>query len=133
MPTVNVQAELSTEKLLEAAEQLGPAELEHLVSSLVQLQARRRYPNLSKAETELLLKINDGLPQHTHQRYWELIRKREDESLTPAEYEELLRLSDEREVKHAERLEAVAQLAHIRGTTLRQLMDELDIKPYSDE
>src|SRR5438046_3960928 len=99
MPTVQVQAELSIDKLIEAAGQLRQPELEQFVAQVLALQARRKAPNLPQEETTLLLKINSGLPAEVRQRYHELIGKRREERLTQDEYEELLRLTDEAEKK----------------------------------
>src|SRR5947199_13233 len=51
-------------------------------------------------------KAMDRLSIEFQQRYQELIDKRRNESLTEAEYVELLRLTNEAERKQAERLEA---------------------------
>lgn len=119
----------STDKLLEEAKQLSLPDLEYLVDQLLALLAQRRAPSLSADETALFLKINNGMSLETHRRYWGLIKKREEESLTPNEHEELLRLSDEAEKFQAERLEALFELSKLRGVTLRELMDSLGIKP----
>jgi uncharacterized protein YPO0396 len=129
MPTIHIEAELTSDKLLEAVKQLSGAELEQFVAQVMALQARRRSPSLSKDETELLLKINSGSPEDVHARYRELINKRQGERLTEDEHAELLRLTDETEMKQADRLEALAELARLRGTPVRELMDALGIKP----
>ncbi|MDM8514928.1 hypothetical protein QUF76_01920 [Desulfobacterales bacterium HSG16] len=46
------------------------------------------------AESELLLKINQGVPQRLQARYDELIAKRRELSLSTEEYDELLKLTD---------------------------------------
>lgn len=62
MPTVQVEIQLSSEKLLKAVEQLSLPDLEQFVSQVLALQAQRRANNLPQAEAELLLKINQGIP-----------------------------------------------------------------------
>jgi hypothetical protein len=133
MPTIQVEAELSTDKLLEAVKQLSPSELEQFISQIIALQAQRKAPSLSTEETALLTKINSGLPEEVHLRYRELIGKRREERLTQAEYEELQHLTDQSEMKQAERLEALVQLARVRNTSLIDLMDTLGIKPLAVE
>jgi hypothetical protein len=64
MPTVQVEANLSFDDLLQATQQLSGPELEKFVGQVVALQAHRRAPSLSQSETELLLKINQGIPHH---------------------------------------------------------------------
>jgi len=130
MATVRVQVDLPLDKLIEAVKQLSPGDLEQLASQVLAIQAQRRARSLSKEETSLLLKINNsGLPEEARERYRELIKKRQEETLTDEEYNELLRLSDESEQRQAERLEALMELARLRNTSLRELMDALGIKP----
>ena len=128
MPTVQVQAELSIDKLIEAAGQLSQPELEQFVAQVLALQARRKAPSLSQEETALLMRINSGLPAEVRRRYQELIDKRREERLTQNEYEELLRLTDTAEKRQAERLEAMVELARLRNVPLPELMQTLGIK-----
>jgi hypothetical protein len=53
--------------------------------------------------------------------------KREEESITDAEYEELTRLTDQTEERHADRMAALGELAKRRGVGLAVLMDQLGI------
>lgn len=128
MSARQMQAEQPIDKL-EAARQLSTPDLEQFVSRVIVLQAQRRAPSLSARKTELLLKINNGLPEKTHARYRTLIRKRRAASLTEKEHTELLRLADESELMQAERLDALAELARLRDTTPRELMATFGIKP----
>jgi hypothetical protein len=118
-----------TDRILEEAKQLSLADLEHLVSQLLALQAERRSHSPFADEAALLLKINSGMSAETRERYLELIEKRRAESLSPTEHEELLQLSDWSEELQAERLEALLELSRLRGVPLRELMDSLGIKP----
>jgi hypothetical protein len=120
---------ISTDRLLEQAKQLSLPDLEYFVSELITLQARRKAPSLSEEETALFLKINNGMSPETYRRYWELIEKRREESLTPSEYEELLRLSDLSEKYQVERLEALIELSKLRKMSLTDLMAALGITP----
>ena len=80
-------------------------------------------------EWALRQKASEGLSTEVQQRYRELTGKCRNESLTEAEHEELLRLTDISERKQAERLEALVELARLRNTSLRELMNALGIKP----
>lgn len=132
MATARSQRSLSTDKLLEAARQMTLPELEHTINKLVLLKAQRTIPNRSAAELALLTTINESvLPLGVHQRYRELIKKRQEENLTDEEYAELLQLGDQAEQNQVERLEALAELAHLRGTSVRELMNALGIVPLS--
>src|SRR5438045_1100500 len=50
--------------------------------------------HLSREETDLLEKINSAFSPETVQRYRELVARRQAETLTPAEQQELIQLSD---------------------------------------
>ncbi|MDQ3257718.1 MAG: hypothetical protein M3R15_28165 [Acidobacteriota bacterium] len=57
MPTIQID----TEALLHAALQLAPAELDRFVDKLQSLRRQSEVPSLSARESELLIKINQGL------------------------------------------------------------------------
>lgn len=133
MPTIKIQAQLSKEDLLEAVEQLSLSELEGFFQDIIALKAKHHAPSLSKDETELLLKINQGLSQDNQGRYQLLINKRNEENLTEQEYQELLELSDQIEIHQTQRLEYLAQLARLRQISLTDLMTQLSIKPIVND
>jgi hypothetical protein len=132
MTIVHVEARLSSDDLLKAIEQLETDELERFVERLIDLKAQRSAPRLSPRETELLSKINRGLPADLATRSQELIQKRRAGTLSADEHAELLRLSDRVEHLEAERVEALAELASQRGTSLSRLMAELGIQAPPD-
>jgi len=129
MPIVQVEAQLSTDELLKAVGQLSQSELEQLAFQIIALRAQRQAPSLPQDEARLLLKINQGLPSEVQKRYDELIAKRRTESLTPDEYDELLRLTGQIENLEARRMEYLAELARLRQTSLTELIEDLDIRP----
>jgi hypothetical protein len=128
MSTVRVEAQLPTDELLKAVGQLSQPELEQFVFQVIALRARRKAPSLPRAESELLLKINQGASPDVQKRYGELISKRRAETLTPDEYDELLRLTEQTEALEARRVEYLAELARLRDTTLAALMKDLGIR-----
>jgi hypothetical protein len=83
---------------------------------------------LSPKESELLVKISQSLPADLQRRYDELIAKRRESALSEAEYDELLRLTEQVEAFDIKRVEYLAELARSRKTTLRVLMKDLGIK-----
>ena len=133
MPTIKIKAQLSKEDLLQAVQQLSLPELEGFVQDIIALKAKHQSPSLSKDETELLLKINQGIPQAIQQRYQILINKRNQETLTEQEYQELLQLTDKVEIHQAQRLDYLGQLAQLRQISLTNLMTQLGIKPTINE
>jgi hypothetical protein len=76
---------------------------------------------LSSEEAALWTVISRSISPADMARYEYLRGRLEQETLTTAEHEELVTLSDEIEVLHAERLKAAIQLAALRGETVRDL------------
>jgi hypothetical protein len=127
MASLQHKTNLSANELLQAVAQLKPHELERFVKEAIALQARRSAPSLSHTETELMLKINQGLPPRVQRRFDELVEKRNTETLTLKEHEELLRLVNRKEKLNARRIEFLADLAKLKQLTLRELMENLGI------
>jgi hypothetical protein len=132
MPTVQVEAHLSPDDLLRAVQQLESPELEQFLARVVALRAQRQAPHLAQAETELLVKINRGLPDDLRQRHDSLAAKRDQETLTPDEHAELLRLTAQIEQLQADRIAALSALAELRGKPLTGLMDDLGLRAPAD-
>lgn len=92
------------------------------------LHAKGKASSLPRLESELLMKINQQLPQHTQARFDELVAKRRDEVLTSEEHEELLHVIEQVEANDVTHIEALAQLAQHRGLSLDELMHQLGIQ-----
>ncbi|MCP4151510.1 MAG: STAS/SEC14 domain-containing protein [bacterium] len=92
------------------------------------MQTHIKTPGLSKVESELLLKINQGIPTDIQKRYDVLIAKRQAEELSRDEYSELLQLSDQIEKQDATRIECLTELAIIRQIPFPELLEELHIQ-----
>lgn len=133
MAVIQVEAQLSTEQLFKAVRQMPPKELEKLAVEVLALRARYKAPVLSEVESELLLKINRGVPYDLQGRFDELTEKRREETLTPDEYNELLRLTEQVEKLDVERVEYLCKLADLRQVSLSALMDDLGIPRRSNE
>lgn len=88
-------------------------------------------PALSAAESELLFKINEGLPHDLQLRYAELTIKAATEDLLDTEHEELLKLIPLVEAKAVERLEYLIQLAGLWNISVDEVMTKLGIHPPS--
>jgi hypothetical protein len=128
---VTSHIEIDVDDMLKGVAQLEPNELAQVVNKLLALQARQRAISLSKTETDLLEQINQGLPQTVRLRYDELATKLQEETLTPSEHEELLRLTDQIEQADVERLCALIALAELRQVSLDTLMDQLGLRRSS--
>ena len=133
MQTVQITSNVSFDELLTSVDQLSLPDLEQFVSRTLALLARRKAPSLPKNQADLLLKINQGLRPIVQRRYDELTAKRRSDTITPEELQELLVLIDRIECSDAERIQNLAQLAHLRQTSLTALMNELGIEtpPYA--
>ncbi|MGE0083883.1 MAG: hypothetical protein AB7S75_05630 [Desulfococcaceae bacterium] len=129
MPTVQLKAELSFDQIANAVKQLSLDELNRLFSHVISVRPLYENHRLSNTESELLMKINQGVPDIVQQRYNELIAGRNKRTLTEEEYSELLQLTDQMEMLDAKRLEYLAELAQIRNKPLPLLMNELGIVP----
>jgi hypothetical protein len=125
-----IPIEISTEQLLQAVERLPADELDAFAARINLLRARRSAPRLSADETTLLLHINSaGLAPEQQARFDTLVAKRQAETISAAELQELIQLTDLSEQRNVERLQALGDLARLRGTTIPALMDALGIRP----
>ncbi|WP_373537075.1 STAS/SEC14 domain-containing protein [Microcoleus sp.] len=133
MPTVKIEAQISALDLLEAVQQLSQPELEQFIEQVLQLHAKNIAPSLPTQESELLLKINQGLPEELQHLYQALIDKRDRETLTESEYQQLLELTEEVEKYQSQRLEYLTQLAQIRQMSLTNLITQMGLKPINND
>jgi len=124
MPTIRIE----TEQLLNAALQLPPPELDHLVARLQVLRRKSKAPRLSVKESELLRQINQGIPADLQQRHAALRRKLRRTKLSASERRELLALTKQMEQLDVERLRQLAELAKLRELSLSDLMEQLGLK-----
>ena len=125
MPTIQIE----TDQLLQAALQMPREELEQFVVRLFALKAQQETPGLSERETELLMKINQGLPSAMQERLNELIDKRQAGAISAKDLRELKKLTDQVEAFDVERLKLLTELAHLRNVSLRKLIKQLGLKP----
>ncbi|NUM46588.1 MAG: STAS/SEC14 domain-containing protein [Anaerolineales bacterium] len=128
MDTVRVEAQVTPKDLLNAVSQLSAGDLEQFAEEVAKLRAKRRAPNLSQRETELMLLINQGFAPGFRQRISTLQEKLQAETLTPDEHQEYLRLIAQVEERQAQRLEALAELARLQKTNVRNVMKQLGIQ-----
>ena len=122
----------TTEQLLESVHRLPDDQLQEFTEQVLRLNASRRSPSLSTAESRLLKAINQPLSTDRLARYRELTGKRDAEILIADEHRELCGLSDWLEERNAERLGHVAELARLRGLSLSEMMDQLGLRHLVD-
>jgi hypothetical protein len=133
MPTVKIEAQISALDLLEAVQQLSQPELEQFIEQVLQFHAQKIAPSLSTKESELLIKINQDLPQELRDLYQILLEKRDRETLTESEYQQLLESTEQVEKYQVQRLEYLTQLAQIRQLSLTNLITQMGLKPINND
>lgn len=129
MAKVQVISQIDLNAVLDSVAQLDLRELEQFTDALNRVLAQRKAPSLPRREAELLQAINRGLPPTIKHRYAELNGKLADETLTPAEHQELLDLIDQVELANVERIRQLITLAQLRGVDLDILLKQLGIQP----
>jgi hypothetical protein len=134
MTTIQLQTQVSLEDLLNSLQQLNVKELEQVAHHTAVLKARQVVPSLSKEETELLLKMNQGVvPEEVRQRCGVLNAKARQGTITDQEHKELMNLVDQIELLNAERIGYLIRLAELRQMSLEEVMQALEIRPLSYE
>jgi hypothetical protein len=124
-----MNAALSAAEMLDNAARLDSQALDQFVQKLIALRARRRLNSPDAHESALLEKINRGLPTEQLQRFLQLQERREAETLTEPEHQELMTLIADIERLDAERVHYLGELAQLRKIPVRQLMRELGLFP----
>lgn len=117
------------QNIYQALPELSVAELEELMTQILHLRRQKLPTVLTQSETELLQKINAGMPIALQKRYDFLIKKRQTETLNDANYEELIELTAYTENHNTQRLKYLLELANLRNKTLDEIIAELGIKP----
>ena len=82
-------------------------------------------------ESELLWRIRIVAPEDETRELHKLLRKQKSGTLADAERERLLALIDAREQLASQRMEDLGALAKLRGLPVRELMNQLSIRPIS--
>lgn len=124
---------ITIKELIKGAESLETTILEDYIQKILQIRAKRIADNLDYQESELLKNINLGLSEDKRLRKAELWEKREAETLTTTEHQELMNIIDESEALNVNRVINIGKLAQLRGITPIQLMEDLEIKPKKYE
>ena len=132
MASVENPTQLKVDHLLQRVKQLSSVELDEFTQKFTEWQQQIVIgedvdPDASDATIVAFIKKNSQLPQKANRRYWQLRRKREDETLSEnelPEYEEFIRQLDAMNIK---RLEALAILVQRWGKPVTEIMAELGL------
>ena len=123
---------MSLDELIKAANQLDETDLDRLLQQVVTMRTQRKAHVLSSKETQLLDRINRGVPTDLRAQYQKLRAKFEAETLTEDEHNTLIWIGEQIEQLSAERLEALVELSQLRQVSLTELMNQLGIEPASN-
>lgn len=126
---INPDLEVSFQAILDGLSKSDLQDLELFMAQVSSLIANRKNPSLSKKETELLLKINQSLPEKIVSRYAELLAKSADGTMSEEEHDEALELTPVFEKKNVERLQYLVELASLWETSVDEVMEKLGITP----
>jgi hypothetical protein len=120
--TLQLPSELEQQLIAAATAQGIPPDL-YILNTL---QERLQSPT-KKTEAQLIQQINIGLSPSDWQQYHTLIAKRQAETLTQTEHQQLIATSDRLEKLNVQRIQALIQLANLRQQPLPELMQTLGI------
>ena len=125
---MNTQQNVSSQQIISAFQTMPLDELEDLVSDVLAVRAERVAPHISGEEGKLLRMIQRTLPEKSLLRIKKLQGLRDEEKLSPDGFAELAELLEKLEIIHAERMNAVAELADLRGVTLQTAMRQIGLR-----
>ena len=125
----NMQRDFTfVDDIVNGVAQMATSEFEQFVEKIMALRISRRVPSLSKQETELIQKINEGVPDEVRLRFRFLRERMLDEVILPDEYEELMKLTEQIEISDSERMINLVELSQLRNVSLETVMEQLDIQ-----
>lgn len=120
---------MSINDLIRGVRALNPSELEVFMKQLQNLKSEVARENVSEKEEELLNNINNPFNKKKSLRLNYLIARRDAETLTKTEHQELLDLYEDFEKYELKRLNFLAKLAELRKQTLHEVVEFFNIKP----
>lgn len=132
MSSIQIKSNVTVEELLQGIVQLEGQELDDFIQKILSIRAKRRSADasLEKRESELLELIAKGPSEEIWKHFQELNKKRREEALSNEEHQELIKINTELEAWNVQRLKYLSELALLRNTDLRSLMNELGITPF---
>jgi response regulator RpfG family c-di-GMP phosphodiesterase len=126
---IDISSELE-EKLRATASAAGVRVDDYIVNVLEKNILTEKADFQSK-EIRLLQKINQGFAPETWVKFHDLLQKRDARTISDLELAELIELTETIELAHAQRMEALVELATLQNKPLLLLMNELGISPVA--
>ena len=132
MATTRTATQFTVDELAAAVKRLSPAELHEFPQRLAEWQGRNG--SQMEAEAALLKRIaeNSRKSPAKQRRFNRLRRKHQAESLTDPEAAELKALWQQVEQMNAARLQALSELAQLRGTSVQALLRDFGLPENRD-
>ena len=139
MASGETTTELKVEHLLRGVKKLSPFELDEFTQKFAEWQQQQENsvseevnPNASDEDVLAFIKKNLKLPEKENRRYWQLRRKREDETLTDDELPEYQELVRRLTVLNTKRLEGIAILMQRWGKPAEEIIEKFGLKAGND-
>ncbi len=132
LQTVEIKKGLQVgfDDLVQSISRLNTAELTTFFEHLNRVIGSPKSPSPLGAEAVLLKQIKAIIPASVVRRFKELQTKRNNDTLSEKEQEEMLLITDFIEEKSAERVVLLASLAGIRQVSLPELVKQINLKDY---
>jgi hypothetical protein len=125
-------SQISINELLEGVQKLSAEDFDLFFKKITKLRSEKEFDGLDAREAKLLRQIKAELPRDLAQRYALLIAKRDIRTLTDAEYEELLELTEKVEEHQTIRLRHIASLAELKGLSLSETVSLYKLRPKAN-
>ncbi|OQX81294.1 MAG: hypothetical protein B6D64_02110 [Bacteroidetes bacterium 4484_276] len=125
----NISQPQQLNQIFQSLTPLGLSELDQVMKKLIGLRRQRLSTVLTQTESDLLKKINTSAPAEIQKRFDNLLGKRDNETLSDNEYEELLELTRYTETLNVQRFEYLLELARLRNIPLDELIKQIELKP----
>jgi hypothetical protein len=122
--------ESDSDRLISLASQLSSEHFERFLCKVAAL--RRETTTPSERESQLLLKISEGLPPDVWRAYQELRTKKQHDELTPEDEEQIATVVDRLESYMADRVQWLGELAGLRNQSVTDLMKTLELESPHD-
>ena len=139
MATVHIPTELRVEHLLNSVKQLSPMELDEFRQKFTEWQKQKGLSKDEKLDTDAsddevmtYIRNNLELSEKENQRYWQLRRKCDNETLTDNELLEYQELVRQLTIINTKRLEGIAILVHRWETPAEEIIAKFGLKAGND-
>ena len=119
---------LSPHQLIDEVKTLNLPDLEWFTQQVIAIRAQRKGLGLPRAESDLLLQINQGMSPDLQARYYTLIKQQELGDLTLEQHKELFELAKLNEQIAVKRTALIAQLADLRRKPISTVLHDLGLE-----